>query len=135
MATSTKTRRQPAETQKQAARGRKRQVQTRSADGSGARRTRSGGNGETYMRSAERLAGQMKSALAEWTAMAGDSLPDAATIARGRRSVRHFVQDNAVVLGIAGAGLGVLVGAAIAGGLRESSFEQDHDDITPDTFL
>jgi hypothetical protein len=85
------------------------------------------------MRSAERLADQMRSALAEWTAMAADGLPDAASMARGRRSVRAFIQDNAVVLGIAGAGLGVLVGAAIAGGLREPRF--GHDDAAPENFL
>jgi len=76
----------------------------------------------------------MKSALAEWTAMVGESLPDASSLARGRRSVRAFVQDNAVVLGIAGAGLGVLVGAAIAG-LREPHLEHERDDVTPDALL
>ncbi len=64
------------------------------------------------MRSAEQIAGRMKSALAEWAEMAGDSLPE-------RRSIRNFVQDNAVVLGLAGAGLGALIGAAIAGGMRD----------------
>ena len=93
------------------------------------------GNGAGYIRSAERLAGQMKSALAEWTAIAGESLPDASSLARGRRSVRAFVQDNALVLGIAGAGLGVLVGAAIAGGLREPRLEHERDDVTPDAFM
>ncbi len=69
-------------------RGRSRQVQAKSTEGVGrgkraGRRANGNGNGHSgsYLRSAERLAGRMKSALAEYASLAGDS-------PAGRRKLR-----------------------------------------------
>lgn len=140
MATSTRTTKRSTGATKAQGRGRSRQVQAKSTEGIGrgkraGRRANGNGNGHSgsYLRSAERLAGRMKSALAEYASLAGDSLPDGESFAQGRRNIRDFVQDNAMVLGIAGAGIGVLIGAALTGGMRELNQFAQRESFTDET--